>query len=75
MEMMRWYNPTTRKMEDTNVPVNDQQALDKLSHDEDSHEFIAHYQDWRVLGSSIREALLLTGEHYRAAHARRKPPL
>jgi hypothetical protein len=75
MEKMHWYNPTTRTMEDTNVPMNDEQAIDKLSHNENSDEFIAHYRDWRVLGSSREEALLLTGEHYRAVHAGRTPPL
>jgi hypothetical protein len=75
MEKMHWYNPTIRTMEDTNVPMNDEQAIDKLSHNENSDEFIAHYRDWRVLGSSREEALLLTGEHYRAVHAGRTPPL
>jgi hypothetical protein len=75
MGKMHWYNPTTRTMEDTNVPMNDEQAIDKLSHNENSDEFIAYYRDWRVLGSSRQEALLLTGEHYRAVHAGRTPPL
>ncbi|MBA3388243.1 MAG: hypothetical protein H0U02_02630 [Rubrobacter sp.] len=74
METMYWYNPTSRTMEDANVPMNDEQAIDMLSHDEDSDGIIEYYRGWRDR-HGIMEALIRTGEHYRDVHAGRAPSL
>jgi hypothetical protein len=74
MTEMRWYNPTTGKMENADHwPANDEQAIDMLSHHPDSDEFIEEYRRWRHT-YGIVESLILTGEVVQAATGGEQPP-
>jgi hypothetical protein len=45
MQMMHWYNPTTRTEEDVPAPMSDAQAIEMLSGHPDSDWFIEEYQE------------------------------
>ena len=62
---MYWYNPTTRTSERVQAPLNDEQALQKLSGSPESAEFIAEYLELRRSGSPIEQALVLVGHEFR----------
>jgi hypothetical protein len=68
---IRWYNPATRTMEDADAPMADAQAIEMLSGDPDSCEFIAQYRRWRQSHGTV-EALIYTGEYFRDLHTGRK---
>jgi hypothetical protein len=73
MTTMHWYNPTTRRMEDAAQPMSEAQAIEMLSGDPHSDEFIERYRGWRETHGPV-EALIYTGEYYREVHAGRTPP-
>ncbi len=66
---IRWYNPATRTKEYADAPMADAQAIEMLSGDPDSSEFIAVYRRLRE-SHSIVEALIYTGEHFRNVYGR-----
>jgi hypothetical protein len=73
MTTMRWYNPTTRSMEDTEVPVSDTRAIELLSEDEDSEQYIAEYMGCRQT-HDIVESLIFTGQTFQMVHREEQPP-
>ena len=73
-ETMRWYNPKRRVEEEVPVPMSEAQAIEMLSGDPDSDEFIEVYRQWRATESDIVGALVLTGEAFYIEHRRGQPP-
>jgi len=73
MQTMRWYNPTTRSVEDTAVPRSDTQAIELLSGDEYSDEFITEYMGLRET-HDIVESLIFTGQTFQMVHREEQPP-
>ena len=61
MQMMHWYNPETRINEEVPAPMSDAQAIELLSGDPDSDEFIEEYLRWRAMQPDVVRALILTG--------------
>ena len=72
-EVMNWYNPTTRRMEDADAPKSEAQAMAMLSGHPNSGEFTEEYRRKRMT-SSIVEALISTGEFFYWEHEREQPP-
>ncbi len=62
---MYWYNPTTRSSERVAAPSTDEQAVDMLSGDPDSAQFVEEYLKLRHLGRPIEQALVLVGHEFR----------
>ena len=48
MQMMHWYSPKIRLNEEVPAPMSDAQAIELLSGDPDSDEFIEEYRRWRA---------------------------
>jgi hypothetical protein len=63
--MMYWYNPTTRTSERVAAPSTDEEAVDMLSDDLDSAEFVKRYNKLRGSGTPIELALVLVGHESR----------
>ncbi|MCA1740311.1 MAG: hypothetical protein LC740_16250 [Actinobacteria bacterium] len=74
MQMMHWYNPTTRTEEDVPAPMSDAQAIEMLSGHPDSDWFIEEYKRLCTIHEDVVEALALTGEEFYWAHRRGHPP-
>ena len=62
---MYWYNPTTRASERVAAPSTDEQALDMLSGDTNSAQFVEQYLKLRHSGTPIEQALVLVGHEFR----------
>ena len=62
---MYWYNPTTRASERVAAPSTDEQALEMLSGDPNSAQFVEQYLKLRHLGTPIEQALVLVGHEFR----------
>jgi hypothetical protein len=62
---MYWYNPTTQASERVAAPSTDEEALDMLTGDPDSAEFVKEYGKLRDSGSPIETALVLVGHEFR----------
>ncbi len=62
---MYWYNPTTRASERVAAPSSDEQALDMLSGDPHSAQFVEEYIKLRHSGRPIEQALVLVGHEFR----------
>ncbi len=62
---MYWYNPTTRTSERVAAPSTDEEAVDMLSDDLDSAEFVKRYNKLRGSGTPIELALVLVGHESR----------
>jgi hypothetical protein len=74
MQMMHWYNPTTRTEEDVPVPISDAQAIEMLSGHPNSDGFVEEYRRLRATQPAVVEALILTGEEFYREHRRGQPP-
>ena len=74
MQMMHWYNPSTRNEEDVSAPMSDAQAIEMLSGHPDSDRFIEEYRSLRTIQLGLVEALIPTGETFYWAHRRGQPP-
>lgn len=72
MQSIFWYNPTTRREEERQVPESDDLAVSLLDGDQDSAQYIALYKEYRTR-NGILEALIETGGYYREIHAGRTP--
>ena len=62
---MYWYNPTTRASERVAAPSTDEQALEMLSGDPNSAQFVEQYLKLRHSGTPIEQALVLVGYEFR----------
>ena len=62
---MYWYNPTTQASERVAAPSTDEQALDMLSGDPNSAQFVEQYLKLRHAGMPIEQALVLVGHEFR----------
>ncbi len=62
---MYWYNPTTRASERVAAPSTDEQALEMLSGDPNSAQFVEQYLKLRHSGTPIEQALVLVGHEFR----------
>jgi hypothetical protein len=62
---MYWYNPTTRTSERAAAPSTDEEAVDMLTGDPDSAEFVKEYGKLRDSGLPIEAALVLVGHEFR----------
>ena len=62
---MYWYNPTTRTSERVAAPSTDEQAVDMLTGEPDSAEFLKEYNKLRDSGTPIEPALVLVGHGFR----------
>jgi hypothetical protein len=58
---MYWYNPTTQISERVVAPSTDEEAVDMLTGDLDSAEFVKEYNKLRDSGTPIEQALVLVG--------------
>jgi hypothetical protein len=74
MEMMHWYNPTTREEEEVPAPISDAQAIEMLSGHPDSDRFIEEYRRQSATHQDHVEALTLTGDTIYLEHRRGQPP-
>jgi hypothetical protein len=63
--MMYWYNPTTQISERVVAPPTDEEAVDMLTGDLDSAEFVKEYNKLRDSGTPIEQALVLVGHESR----------
>jgi hypothetical protein len=62
---MYWYNPTTQTSERVVAPSTDEEAVDILTGDLDSAEFVKEYNKLRDSGRPIEQALVLVGHESR----------
>ncbi len=62
---MYWYNPTTQTSERVVAPSTDEEAVDILTGDLDSAEFVKEYNKLRDSGTPIEQALVLVGHESR----------
>jgi hypothetical protein len=62
---MYWYNPITQTSERVAAPSADEEAVDMLSGDPDSAEFVKEYGKLRNSGLPIETALVLVGHEFR----------
>ena len=62
---MYWYNPTTQISERVVAPSTDEEAVDMLTGDLDSAEFVKEYNKLRDSGTPIEQALVLVGHESR----------
>jgi hypothetical protein len=63
--IMYWYNPKTQTSERRPAPSTDEQAIDMLSGDPNSAEFVGEYGTLRDSGVEIEQALILVGHEFR----------
>jgi hypothetical protein len=70
---VRWYNPKTKRPEDVPTPSTDEEALQMLSGDLNSAEFITEYERLRDEGMGVGQALIFVGHHFRLWHLRYRP--
>ncbi len=70
MQLMHWYNPTTRADEDIPAPMSDAQAIEMLSGHPDSDRFIEEYRRARAAYQDVVETLVKTGEEIYSTHRR-----
>ena len=62
---MYWYNPTTGTSARVAAPSTDEEAIDMLTGDPDSAEFVEEYIKLRRSGTPIEQALVLVGHEFR----------
>ena len=62
---MYWYNPTTQTSERVVAPSTDEEAVDMLTGDLDSAEFVKEYNKLRDSATPIEQALVLVGHESR----------
>ncbi len=62
---MYWYNPITRLSERVASPSTDEEAVDMLTGDPNSAEFVREYLKLRRSGAPIEQALILVGHEFR----------
>ena len=62
---MHWYNPTTQISERVVAPSTDEEAVNMLTGDLDSPEFVKEYNKLRDSGTPIEQALVLVGHECR----------
>ncbi len=62
---MYWYNPTTHISERVLAPSTDEEAVDMLTGDLDSAEFVKEYNKLRDAGTPIEQALVVVGHESR----------
>jgi len=74
MQMMRWYNPKIRAEEEVQAPMSEAQAIEMLSGNSRSNQFIQEYRRMRAMHSNIVVALTLTGETFYWEHRKGQPP-
>ena len=74
MQMMRWYNPTTKEEEEVPAPMSDAQAIEMLSGHPDSDRFIEEYRRLSETHPYTVDALILTGETFYRQHRMGQPP-
>jgi hypothetical protein len=60
-----WYNPTTGASERVAAPSTDEEAIDVLTGDADSAEFVEEYLKLRCSETPIEQALVLVGHEFR----------
>jgi hypothetical protein len=60
-----WYNPKSQTSERRPAPSTDEQAIDMLSGDPNSAEFVSEYAKLRDSGVEIEQALILVGHEFR----------
>jgi hypothetical protein len=60
-----WYNPTTGASERVAAPSTEEEAIEMLTGDSDSAEFIEEYLKLRRSGAPIEQALVLVGHEFR----------
>jgi hypothetical protein len=70
---VRWYNPKTKRPEDVPAPSTDEEALQMLSGDLNSAEFITEYERLKDEGMGVGQALIFVGHHFRLWHLRYQP--
>ena len=70
---MHWYNPKTRRVEDVSTPLADEDALEILSGDPTSRDFIREYVDLRDEGMGVGQAMIFVGHEFRLRHLRGQP--
>jgi hypothetical protein len=73
-QTMHWYNPVAKQEEEVPAPMNDEQAIEKLSGHSDSDRFIEEYRRMRATNPDSIDALALTGETFYREHRRGQPP-
>jgi uncharacterized short protein YbdD (DUF466 family) len=73
-ETMRWYNPTRRVEEEVPAPASDAQAIEMLSGDPDTDQFVEVYRQMRGRNPDLVQALIFTGETFYTEHQKRQPP-
>jgi hypothetical protein len=74
MQKIRWYNPTTRVVEEVPAPMSDAQAIEMLSGHPDSDRFIEEYRRQSATHQDHVDALILTGATFYKEHRRGQPP-
>ena len=62
---MYWYNPITGASERVAAPSTDEEAVDMLTGDPDSAQFVEEYLKLRRSGAPIEQALVLVGHEFR----------
>ena len=62
---MYWYNPKDRVSERVVAPSTDDEALDMLTGDARSAEFVKEYGRLRDSGVPIEQAMILVGHEFR----------
>jgi uncharacterized short protein YbdD (DUF466 family) len=72
-ETMRWYNPTRRVEEEVLAPMSDAQAIEMLSGDPDSDQFVEVYRQMRGRNPDLVQALIFTGETFYTEHQKLPP--
>jgi len=60
-------------VEDVPAPLTDEEALEMLSGDPGSEEFIAEYERLRDEGMSVEQAMIFVGHHFRLWRLRYQP--
>ncbi len=62
---MYWYNPMTHTSERVTAPSTDEEAVNMLTGDPDSAQFVEEYLKLRRSGTPIEQALVLVGHEFR----------
>ena len=70
---MHWYNPITRIVEDTSMPITDEEATKRLRGSISSEAFLTVYDRLRAEGMAIEQALIFVGHHFRLRHLEYRP--
>ena len=72
-DLLHWYNPKTRRVENVSAPLADEEALEMLRGDLDSDAFITEYKRLRDDGMGVEQALIFVGHGFRLWHLRYQP--